>query len=84
MYDLKQEVDTAVEANRPDIVVLDEKEGRALNIHVAIPMDINMVKAAVGTYDPGGCRCPRYDMPKSRWLAREGVTTYKLRPDPKR
>eukprot|EP00957_Ditylum_brightwellii_P097651 7437416-Ditylum_brightwellii.AAC.1 len=45
-YDLKQEVDNAVEANRPDIVVLDEKEGRALIIDVTIPMDINMVKEA--------------------------------------
>ena len=49
-YDLKQEVDIAVEANRPDIVVLDEKEGRALIIDVTIPMDINMVKAAAGKY----------------------------------
>ena len=47
-YDLKQEVDIVVEANRPDIVVLDEKEGRALTTDVTIPMDINMVKAAAG------------------------------------
>eukprot|EP00957_Ditylum_brightwellii_P111442 8500061-Ditylum_brightwellii.AAC.1 len=45
-YNLKQEVDNAVEANRPDVVVLDEKEGRALIIDVTIQMDINMVKAA--------------------------------------
>ena len=49
-YDLTQEVDGAVEANRPDIVVLDEKEGRALFIDVTIPMDINMIKAAAGKY----------------------------------
>ena len=39
-----------MEANRPDIVVLDEKEGRALFIDVTIPMDINMIKAAAGKY----------------------------------
>eukprot|EP00957_Ditylum_brightwellii_P027875 2106239-Ditylum_brightwellii.AAC.1 len=49
MYDLKQEVDNAVEANRPDIVVLGEKEGMALIIDVTILMDINMVKAAAGS-----------------------------------
>eukprot|EP00957_Ditylum_brightwellii_P119058 9081040-Ditylum_brightwellii.AAC.1 len=45
-YGLKQEVDNAVEANRPDIVVLDEKECRALIIDVTAPMDINMIKVA--------------------------------------
>eukprot|EP00957_Ditylum_brightwellii_P089728 6833997-Ditylum_brightwellii.AAC.1 len=45
-YDMTQEVDTAVKANRPDIVVLDEKEHRALFIDVMVPMDINMIKAA--------------------------------------
>eukprot|EP00957_Ditylum_brightwellii_P126529 9644233-Ditylum_brightwellii.AAC.1 len=41
-----QEVDTVIKANRPDIVVLDEKERKALIIDVTIPMDINMIKAA--------------------------------------
>eukprot|EP00957_Ditylum_brightwellii_P164410 12516801-Ditylum_brightwellii.AAC.1 len=30
------------------IVVLDEKERKALFIDVTVPMDINMIKAAVG------------------------------------
>ena len=49
-YDLKQEVDNAVEANRSDIVVLDEKERKALIIDVTVLMDINMIKAAAGKY----------------------------------
>eukprot|EP00957_Ditylum_brightwellii_P048635 3690622-Ditylum_brightwellii.AAC.1 len=88
-YDLKQEVDNAVEANRPDIVVLNEKECRALIIYVTVPMDINMIKAAAappkeGTYNPGGYRHLRYSMSKSGWLACSGVTSCKSRPDPKR
>eukprot|EP00957_Ditylum_brightwellii_P112726 8593360-Ditylum_brightwellii.AAC.1 len=43
-----QEVDNTIKANRPDIVVLDEKEHRALIIDDTIPMDINMIKAATG------------------------------------
>eukprot|EP00957_Ditylum_brightwellii_P120498 9193677-Ditylum_brightwellii.AAC.1 len=73
-----------MEANRPDIVVLDEKECRALIIGVTIPMDINTVKAAAGTYDPGGRTRLRYGMPKSGWLARLGVSSGESRPDPKR
>eukprot|EP00957_Ditylum_brightwellii_P211010 15365662-Ditylum_brightwellii.AAC.1 len=61
-YDMTQEVDKAVKANRPDIVVLDEKERKALIINATVPMDINMIKAAAGTYDPYHSRCPRYDM----------------------
>eukprot|EP00957_Ditylum_brightwellii_P010416 787545-Ditylum_brightwellii.AAC.1 len=45
-YDLKQEVDNADEANRPDIIVFDEKECRALIIDVTVLMGINMIKAA--------------------------------------
>eukprot|EP00957_Ditylum_brightwellii_P013626 1027858-Ditylum_brightwellii.AAC.1 len=45
-YDLKQEVDNAVEANMPDNIVLGEKERRALIIDVTVPMDINVIKEA--------------------------------------
>eukprot|EP00957_Ditylum_brightwellii_P212029 15366879-Ditylum_brightwellii.AAC.1 len=41
-----QEVENAVEANRPDIVVLYKKECKALTIDVTIPMDIKIIKAA--------------------------------------
>eukprot|EP00957_Ditylum_brightwellii_P182739 13918776-Ditylum_brightwellii.AAC.1 len=47
-YDMTQEVDNTVGANRPDIVVLDEKECKSLIIDVTVPMDINMIKAAAG------------------------------------
>jgi hypothetical protein len=50
MYDMTQEVDGAAGGNRPDIVLLDEKNKYALLIDVTIPMDINMVKAAAGKY----------------------------------
>eukprot|EP00957_Ditylum_brightwellii_P077452 5885083-Ditylum_brightwellii.AAC.1 len=46
IYDLKQDVENAVEANRPDIVVLNEQECKALIIDVTVPMNINMIKAA--------------------------------------
>eukprot|EP00957_Ditylum_brightwellii_P041145 3114758-Ditylum_brightwellii.AAC.1 len=45
-YDMTQEAKGAVTANHPDIVILDEKEKKALIIDVKIPMDINMIKAA--------------------------------------
>eukprot|EP00957_Ditylum_brightwellii_P052432 3976608-Ditylum_brightwellii.AAC.1 len=45
-YNMTQEVDKAVVANRPDIVVLNKKEHKALIINVTVPMDINMIKAA--------------------------------------
>eukprot|EP00957_Ditylum_brightwellii_P175500 13361895-Ditylum_brightwellii.AAC.1 len=45
-YDTTQEVEGAVAANPPDIVILDEKEKKALIIDITIPMDINMIKAA--------------------------------------
>eukprot|EP00957_Ditylum_brightwellii_P038022 2875643-Ditylum_brightwellii.AAC.1 len=45
-YDMTQEVEDAVAANCPDIIILDEKENEALSIDVIIPMDINMIKAA--------------------------------------
>eukprot|EP00957_Ditylum_brightwellii_P010937 828643-Ditylum_brightwellii.AAC.1 len=45
---MTQEVDNAIETNRPDIVVLDEKECKALIINVTVLMDINMIKAAAG------------------------------------
>eukprot|EP00957_Ditylum_brightwellii_P124197 9467563-Ditylum_brightwellii.AAC.1 len=41
-HDMTQEVESAVEANCPDIVNLNEKEGK----DVTFPMDINMIKAA--------------------------------------
>eukprot|EP00957_Ditylum_brightwellii_P196752 14990479-Ditylum_brightwellii.AAC.1 len=74
IYNMTQEVENAVEANRPDIVVLDEKEKRALIIDVTIPMDINMIKAASGTYNPDCSGCPRYDPPKLGRLACKSVT----------
>eukprot|EP00957_Ditylum_brightwellii_P163229 12429047-Ditylum_brightwellii.AAC.1 len=43
---MTHEVEGAVTANCPDIVILDEKEKKALIIDVIIPMDINMIKAA--------------------------------------
>eukprot|EP00957_Ditylum_brightwellii_P197964 15081186-Ditylum_brightwellii.AAC.1 len=45
-YDMTQEVDKAVEANMPGIVVLDEKACKALIINVTVPMDTNTIKAA--------------------------------------
>eukprot|EP00957_Ditylum_brightwellii_P005905 448068-Ditylum_brightwellii.AAC.1 len=45
-YNMTQEVDTTVKANRPDTIVLDEKECRDLIIDVTVPMDINMIKVA--------------------------------------
>eukprot|EP00957_Ditylum_brightwellii_P029489 2228929-Ditylum_brightwellii.AAC.1 len=49
-YGMTQEVENVVEANCPDIAILNEKEKKALLIDVTIPMDINMIKAvAVGT-----------------------------------
>eukprot|EP00957_Ditylum_brightwellii_P144721 11024557-Ditylum_brightwellii.AAC.1 len=45
-YDMTQDVENMVEANRPYIVVLDEKEKKAFIIDITIPMDINMMKAA--------------------------------------
>eukprot|EP00957_Ditylum_brightwellii_P059138 4487340-Ditylum_brightwellii.AAC.1 len=45
-YDMTQGVENVVEANCPDIVLLDKKEKRALIIDVTIPVDINMIKAA--------------------------------------
>ena len=45
-YDMTQEVESAVTENCTDIVILDEKEKKALIIDVMIPMDINMIKAA--------------------------------------
>eukprot|EP00957_Ditylum_brightwellii_P059135 4487219-Ditylum_brightwellii.AAC.1 len=47
-YDMTQEVDNVVKANRHDIVVLDKKECNALIIDVTVPMDINMIKEAAG------------------------------------
>eukprot|EP00957_Ditylum_brightwellii_P069813 5301295-Ditylum_brightwellii.AAC.1 len=44
-YDMTQEVDNVVKVNRHDIVVLDEKEHKALIIDATILMDINMIKA---------------------------------------
>eukprot|EP00957_Ditylum_brightwellii_P100846 7685867-Ditylum_brightwellii.AAC.1 len=49
-YNMNQEVDNAVKANRLGIVVLDEKERRALIIDVTVPMYITMIKAAAGAY----------------------------------
>eukprot|EP00957_Ditylum_brightwellii_P186710 14216981-Ditylum_brightwellii.AAC.1 len=66
-YDMTQEVDNAVKANRPDIVVLDKKECKALIIDVIVPMDINMIKAAAGALGT-------INMSKSGWLACSGVT----------
>eukprot|EP00957_Ditylum_brightwellii_P194476 14811929-Ditylum_brightwellii.AAC.2 len=45
-YDMTQKVESVVEANQPDIVILDEKVYTALIIDVTVPMDINMIKAA--------------------------------------
>eukprot|EP00957_Ditylum_brightwellii_P048042 3648342-Ditylum_brightwellii.AAC.1 len=45
-YNITQEAEGMVAANCPDIVILDEKEKKALIINVTIPMDINMIKAA--------------------------------------
>eukprot|EP00957_Ditylum_brightwellii_P152390 11601258-Ditylum_brightwellii.AAC.1 len=47
-YEMTQKVENVVEANRSDIVVLDEKEYKALIINVTVPMDIHMIKAAAG------------------------------------
>jgi len=49
-YGMTHEVDDAVKANRPGIVVLDEKECKALIIDVTLLMDINMIKAAASKY----------------------------------
>eukprot|EP00957_Ditylum_brightwellii_P167177 12726217-Ditylum_brightwellii.AAC.1 len=46
-YNMTKEAKNIVEANHPDVVILDEKEKKALIIDVTIPMDINMIKAAV-------------------------------------
>eukprot|EP00957_Ditylum_brightwellii_P157696 12002891-Ditylum_brightwellii.AAC.1 len=45
-YDMDQEVEGTVAVNCPDIVILDEKEKKALIIDVMIPMDFNIFKAA--------------------------------------
>eukprot|EP00957_Ditylum_brightwellii_P200299 15269830-Ditylum_brightwellii.AAC.1 len=45
-YNMTQEMNNKVKANRPDIVVLDEKEHKILIIDVTVLMDINMIKAA--------------------------------------
>eukprot|EP00957_Ditylum_brightwellii_P211465 15366198-Ditylum_brightwellii.AAC.1 len=45
-YDTTQEVEIVVEANHPDIVILDKKEKKSLFIDVTIPVDINMIKEA--------------------------------------
>eukprot|EP00957_Ditylum_brightwellii_P055849 4231651-Ditylum_brightwellii.AAC.1 len=57
-YGMTQEVDNTVEANRPDIVVLDEKECKALIIDVTVPMGINMIKAAASAL---GTTCQNLD-----------------------
>eukprot|EP00957_Ditylum_brightwellii_P136940 10443328-Ditylum_brightwellii.AAC.1 len=66
-YGMTQEMEGTVEENCPDIVILDEKEKKALNIGITVPTDINMIKAATvspkkGIYNPDCSRCPRYDM----------------------
>eukprot|EP00957_Ditylum_brightwellii_P049562 3759182-Ditylum_brightwellii.AAC.1 len=48
--DMTQEVESVVAANCPDIVILDEKEKKALIIDGMIAIDINMIKAAAGKY----------------------------------
>eukprot|EP00957_Ditylum_brightwellii_P193944 14770180-Ditylum_brightwellii.AAC.1 len=45
-YDMTQKVEHEVAANCPDIVILDEKEKKALIIDITIPMSINTMKAA--------------------------------------
>eukprot|EP00957_Ditylum_brightwellii_P033621 2549159-Ditylum_brightwellii.AAC.1 len=45
-YDITQDVEGAVTANRPGIVILDEKEKKALIIDITTPMDTNVIKAA--------------------------------------
>eukprot|EP00957_Ditylum_brightwellii_P174734 13304571-Ditylum_brightwellii.AAC.1 len=45
-YIMTQEVDHVVEANRPNIVLLNEKEKTTILIDVTIPMDINVVNGA--------------------------------------
>eukprot|EP00957_Ditylum_brightwellii_P111936 8536421-Ditylum_brightwellii.AAC.1 len=45
-YDMIQEMERTVAVNRPDIIILDEKEKKALIIDVTFPMDINRIKAA--------------------------------------
>eukprot|EP00957_Ditylum_brightwellii_P171002 13017743-Ditylum_brightwellii.AAC.1 len=57
-YNMTQEVDKVVKAKRPDIVVLDEKEHRAVIIDVTVPMDINMIKAAASAL---GAICKNLD-----------------------
>eukprot|EP00957_Ditylum_brightwellii_P147655 11244358-Ditylum_brightwellii.AAC.1 len=57
-YDLKQEVDNEVEENRPEIVVLDEKEHRALITDVTVPLGINMTQATARAL---GTRCHNLD-----------------------
>eukprot|EP00957_Ditylum_brightwellii_P172002 13095176-Ditylum_brightwellii.AAC.1 len=71
---MTHEVDSAVEVNQPDIVILDEKEYKTLIIDATIPMDTNMIKAAAGTYNSNHSRCPRYDLSELGRLARKSVT----------
>eukprot|EP00957_Ditylum_brightwellii_P050336 3817300-Ditylum_brightwellii.AAC.1 len=50
MYVMTQELESVVELNCPDIVILDKKEHKALIIDVTAPININMIKAAAGEY----------------------------------
>eukprot|EP00957_Ditylum_brightwellii_P169502 12901361-Ditylum_brightwellii.AAC.1 len=50
IYNVTQEVDNMVKANRPDIVVVDETEHNTLIIDVTTLMDINTIKTAAGKY----------------------------------
>eukprot|EP00957_Ditylum_brightwellii_P075275 5720151-Ditylum_brightwellii.AAC.1 len=49
MYSMTQETDSDAVANQPNIVLL-EKQRKKTSIDVTIPIDINMVKAAVEKY----------------------------------
>eukprot|EP00957_Ditylum_brightwellii_P069036 5240714-Ditylum_brightwellii.AAC.1 len=44
---MKKHIDHTVAANRPGIILLDEKKKTALLIDMTCPMDVNMITAVV-------------------------------------
>ncbi|CAB3379748.1 Hypothetical predicted protein [Cloeon dipterum] len=47
LWDSEMVTDRAVEANRPDIVVIDQRKKEGLIIDIAVPLDANMERTVV-------------------------------------
>eukprot|EP00957_Ditylum_brightwellii_P020573 1550755-Ditylum_brightwellii.AAC.1 len=45
MHSMKQQVDQPINANCPNLIILDEAKRTTLLIDVTCPMDVNMIKA---------------------------------------